>query len=79
MSVNQRLVHILSANHKPRHILSANQRPGYLHSEADEARREAGPEPLLRDLVTAVDLEAVEALEELHEGLQSSVRHVTTP
>ena len=51
----------------------------YLHSEADEARREAGPESLLRDLVAAVDLEAVEALQELHEGLQASVRHVATP
>ena len=50
----------------------------YLHSEADEARGEAGPESLLRDLVAAVDLEAVEALEELHEGLQASVRHVAT-
>ena len=43
--------------------MSANEGPRYLHSEADEARREAGPEPLLRDLVAAVDLEAVEALE----------------
>ena len=47
--------------------------------EADEAGGEAAPQPLLRDLVTAVDLEAVEALEELHQGLEPPVRHVTTP
>ena len=51
----------------------------YLDSEADEAGGEAAPQPLLRDLVTAVDLEAVEALEELHQGLEPPVRHVTTP
>ena len=51
----------------------------YLDSEADEAGGEAAPQTLLRDLVTAVDLEAVEALEELHQGLEAPVRHVTTP
>ena len=34
--------------------------------ETDEAGVEAGPESLLRDLVTAVDLQRVERLEELH-------------
>ena len=38
-------------------------------SETDEAGVEAGPEPLLGDLVAAVDLERVERLEELHESL----------
>ena len=47
--------------------------------ETDEARVEAGPESLLRDLVTAVDLQRVERLEELHESLQASVREVTAP
>ena len=40
---------------------------------------EAGPEALLSDLVTAVDLQRVERLEELHESLQASVREVTAP
>ena len=40
---------------------------------------EAGPEALLGDLVTAVDLQGVERLQELHQGLQASVSEVTTP
>ena len=47
--------------------------------EADQPRVEAGPEALLRDLVTAVDLEGVERLQELHQSLQASVSEVTTP
>ena len=48
-------------------------------AQADQARMEAGPETLLGDLVTAVDLQRVERLEELHESLQASVREVTAP
>ena len=44
--------------------------------EADEARVEAGPEALLSDLVTAVDLQGVERLQELHQSLQTSVSQV---
>ena len=53
--------------------------PVYLDSEADEARGEAAPQSLLCDLVAAVDLEAVEALQELHQRLQPPVSHVATP
>ena len=56
-----------------RHVVAVGQ------GETDEARVEAGPESLLRDLVTAIDLQRVERLEELHESLQSSVREVTAP
>ena len=48
-------------------------------SEADQTRMEAGPEALLGDLVTAVDLQGVERLQELHQSLQASVSEVTTP
>ena len=44
--------------------------------EADEAGGEAGPETLLRDLVTPVDLQRVERLEELHQRLQTSISQV---
>ena len=47
--------------------------------EADQARMEAGPEALLGDLVTAVDLQGVERLQELHQSLQTSVSEVATP
>ena len=47
--------------------------------EADQPGVEAGPEALLGDLVTAVDLQGVERLQELHQSLQASVSEVTTP
>ena len=47
-------------------------------SEADQTRVEAGPEALLGDLVTAVDLQGVERLQELHQSLQAAVSQVAT-
>ena len=44
--------------------------------EADQPGVEAGPEALLGDLVTAVDLQGVERLEELHQRLQTSISQV---
>ena len=44
--------------------------------EADEAGVEAGPETLLRYLVTPVDLQRVERLKELHQRLQTSISQV---
>lgn len=44
--------------------------------QGHQARMQAGPQPLLRDLVAANDLQLVETLEELQQRLQSSVRDV---
>ena len=41
--------------------------------DGDEARVQRGPQPLLRDLVTAGDLQLEEALQELHQRLESAV------
>ena len=46
--------------------------------EADQPGVEAGPEALLGDLVTAVDLQGVERLQELHQSLQAAVSQVAT-
>ena len=46
--------------------------------EADQPGVEAGPEALLCDLVTAVDLQGVERLQELHQSLQAAVSQVAT-